>query len=168
MKILKYYLCIIVLCIAGLNTAKAQYFPYQWSNEIGNIGPGDLSLNDAYITNQNHYVTVGKLLGTVDVDPSSAKHLVSGCNYSNGSVGFIAEYDTSTQLLKAYAIGGLSFRLSFEAVAVDDAGNYIVAGTFRDSANFDRNNLNSFILATGASILGDGFIAKYDVNMNLI
>jgi PKD repeat protein len=161
-------LVIIFFFFVCIKSIQAQYFPYQWAHELGNNGPGVLTLNDACNTNQNHYVTVGKLQGTVDADPTSNIKLVSGCAHNLGNVGFIAEYDSSANLLKAFAIGGLSFRMSFEAVAVDAAGNYIIAGTFRDSANFDRNNLNSFIQATGASNLGDGFIAKYDINMNLL
>ena len=168
MKKFTIYILSIVLVCSAYQKSLAQYFPYNWAKELGNNGPGVLTLNGACTTTNNHYISVGKILGTVDVDLTGNTHLIGGGISGTSTVGFFAEYDSSANLIKSYAIGGLSPRISFEAINVDANGNYIIAGTFRDSANFDINNSSSFIQATGASNLGDGFIAKYNSNMNLI
>lgn len=161
----------IIFCLFLLtfNTAvKAQYFTHNWSSELGNVGPGYLTINGSCITNMGHYITVGKVSGTVDVDPSSNGFLVGTYHNTASSYGaFFAEYDSSAALLNAYAISPLTTKTSFDAVAVDDNGNIYVAGGMQDSAYLDPNNPTSITSINGQGTV-DVFMAKYDPNMHLM
>ncbi|HRG59482.1 MAG TPA: T9SS type A sorting domain-containing protein [Bacteroidia bacterium] len=153
--------------LSSLNSyVNAQYFTHNWSHEIGNVGPGYLTINSSCITNQDHYITVGKVSGTVDVDPSSSTYFVSTNHITASSYGaFFAEYDSSTALVRAFAISPLTNKTSFDAVAVDDNGNIYIAGGLQDSAYLDPYNSNAITSVNG---LGNVFIAKYDPSMHLL
>lgn len=154
-----------LLSFTFFNT-QAQYFTHNWSHEIGNVGPGYLTINGSCVTNQGHYITVGKVSGTVDADPSSNAYFVSTNHQTASSYGaFFAEYDSSTALVRAFAFSPLTNRTSFDAVAVDDSGNIYVAGGLQDSAYLDPYNSNAITSVNG---LGNVFIAKYDPSMHLL
>ncbi len=157
-----------VLIILQMPVAtKAQPFTYNWANNIGNNGAGAITINSSCTDNQNHYITVGKITGTVDVDPTPNYYFIHGNNAGSNYSAFIAEYDSSNVLIRAIAVSPLTAKTSFEAVAVDGNGNYIIAGFLTDSAYLEPNNPTSITQINGASG-NDMFLAKYDPSMNLI
>lgn len=165
-KLLPSLLNLIILSSIFSN-ANAQYFTHNWSNDMGNNGPGSMVINASCTNNQNHYFTVGRISGTVDVDFSSNTNFINGNQFSTQYSAFIAEYDSSASLIRAYSISPITLRTSFDAIAVDNSGNIIVAGTMLDSAYLDPNNPWSLTYSNSSSQY-DPFLAKYDASMNLL
>ncbi|HJQ27657.1 MAG TPA: hypothetical protein VKA60_27485 [Blastocatellia bacterium] len=74
---------------------------------------------------------------------------------------YIAKYNASGQALWARKIGGQEY-LTGNHLAVNDAGDVYVTGTFNGSISFDSQNL------TNPADMVSGFLTKYDANGNVV
>lgn len=168
MKKLDFYLTLLLLFLLTATKTNAQYFNYNWANNMGMLGPGEVAVYGSCVDAQHHYYTVGKIDGTVDTDPSVNYNYLNGGNTGNGYNGFFAEYDSAGILVRSLCIGGLAKRTSFSAIAIASNGDIIVSGAFKDSSYLEPNNPFNVIYQTTANISGESFIAKYDHSLNLI
>ncbi|MBL4861582.1 MAG: hypothetical protein JKY09_01000, partial [Crocinitomicaceae bacterium] len=105
------------------------------------------------------YVT-GNFKGTVDFDPSTGTaNLVS----SGSNDIFIAKYDASGNYIWAKNIGGIDDDFGY-SIAIDNNGDLIIAGNFKDTVDFDPSGGLSYMTATNSDV----FLAKYDASGNFI
>ncbi len=99
-----------------------------------------------------------------DPDPSATFNLTS----NGASDVFVAKLDGNGNLAWARGLGGASHNDTGRAIAVDSAGTSVVAGEFRGTADFDPDANNTYHLTGVDPSLPDAFIAKLDVNGNLV
>ncbi len=133
-------------------------------NYIWDIGIGSKSSDIAYAiaADANGYLyIVGSFTDTVDFNFSSATtNLISK---GAGDI-FICKIDTAGNFIWAKAIGGTGLDRA-SAIGIDATGNVYVAGSFRNTADFDPGAGIANLTAIGAS---DIFILKLDVAGNYI
>ncbi|MCA9195434.1 MAG: hypothetical protein KDB03_26870 [Planctomycetales bacterium] len=121
--------------------------------------------NVAAVDNSGNTYMSGRFLGTMDFD-SNATHpgnadVLTARGYADA---FVAKYDSQGAFLWVRRMGGDSPDLLDDGatqIALDDAGNLIVGGSFAGSADFGSMSLNS----TGDT---DAFAAKLDSNGNFL
>lgn len=133
-----------------------------WERNFGNSGlrPYDMSI-DAI---GNLYIT-GAYSVSADLDPSPTQ------NYSPSSIGitdiFISKIDTGGNLLWGKIIGGLNCASAGFGIDVGSNGHVYTTGyIFGDSADFDPDPLNSYMLKAFGN--DDGFISELDASGNFV
>ncbi|MBK7966766.1 MAG: T9SS type A sorting domain-containing protein [Bacteroidetes bacterium] len=129
---------------------------YDWSTKFG----GTLLDNIFSITtaNNNIYAT-GTYNSVVDFNPGIDTFNIQ----SKGSTDvFIVSFTNAGTFNWVGSIGGNGADNSNYIIA-NSAGDVFVAGSFIDSANFDRSNANVYVKTYAGR---DGFIVKYDNNGN--
>ncbi len=102
----------------------------------------------------NVYLT-GSILGTTDFDPSTNTYFLGPQNSNYNA--FIAKYNTSGEFQWAYCIGDTEMS-NGSAIALDNTGNIIMAGTFDGTIDFDPGG-SSVELISGNE--ADIFLMKY-------
>jgi hypothetical protein len=121
---------------------------YESGNEVALDGAGNLYVN-------------GHFSDTVDFDPGTGTaNLIS----NNGTDIFIAKYDTAGNFGWAKSFGGGEYDLA-SSLSVDAAGNSYVAGTFKDTVDFDHG---AGVLNLAADSLEDAFLMKTDPLGNFV
>jgi hypothetical protein len=126
-----------------------------WIRQIsGNDTNGDVGYGVATDASGNILVT-GNFSGTASF---GGTNLVS----AGGRDMFLAKFDPSGTVLWATQAGGTNDDIGLH-VAVDNSGNSIVTGYFRNLSSFGSTNLNS-----GSSNYSDSYVAKYDASGQLL
>lgn len=154
-KLTQFLLCLFLL--GGL--ACAAQPTYDWAFKAGST-VSDGSRRLATDASGNIYMT-GYFSNTVDFDPGAGTaNLVSGGN----SDIFVAKYDASGNYLWAFKVGGSGQDIG-DDIALDNSGNVLVTGTFRNTADFDPSGSTANLTSSGDF---EAFVAKYDASGNYL
>ena len=81
--------------------------------------------------------TAGSFGGTLRFDANPGTKKATTLSTAGGMDAFVTKHDPSGNLLWAKRVGG-RYDDSAGRIAVDGAGNAIVGGWFRETADFDR------------------------------
>ena len=117
----------------------------------------DMAKSVALGTNGDVYVT-GYFSKTIDADPTAA---VQSLASEGGSDIFIAKYNRSGLLIFAFRLGSTMFDQG-KCIAVDNSGNFYVAGLFSGTVNFDPSITPNPAASLSAVAFQDIFISKYN------
>jgi len=124
-----------------------------WARQAG--GPGDDQAYGIATDGVGNSILTGRFMGTAGF---GGDYITS----EGGSVDiFLAKYDASGEVVWVKQAGGTDEDQGF-SVATDGIGNILVTGRFRGQADFDSTQKYS------AGNSADIFIAKYDLNGNLV
>lgn len=124
-----------------------KHFAATSSNSILSIqidAAGDMFLGGYYST-------------TTDFDPNAGVSNLSVISFSRDA--FFCKLSNDGNLLWAKGFGGANSD-ELRALDLDNDGNILVSGTFRNSVDFNPES-GSFVMQTSGSTLDDIFIAKY-------
>ncbi len=145
----------------GTNTFLAKYDAtgaYVYALSLG--GNNNTASAVAVDASGNAYIT-GGFSGTTDFDPSGA---IANLTPNGGSDIFLAKYSPSGAYISAINIGGTANDGGF-SVAVDVNNNVYLAGSFRETADFDPSGSTLDLTSNGNL---DAFLAKYDASGSLL
>lgn len=126
----------------------------QWARRAGGVynekaqGVSHDAAGNVYIT--GHFAVDATFGGTTTIYGSGVKDM------------FVAKYDANGNFLWVRQAGG-PMRDEGKAIKCDAAGNVYVAGFFGNNAVFGTTTYTTY-----SSGFGDGFLAKYDTNGNLL
>ena len=112
---------------------------------------------DIEINTNGDMLLTGYFTSTTDFDPGTSVAQQTVSSFSQDA--FICKLNNSGNYLWSMKIGGPNSD-QINALDTDASGNILVAGSFRNSVDFDPG-VGSFIMQTSASTLDDIFIAKY-------
>jgi hypothetical protein len=136
----------------GLDIFLAKYDPdgnILWAFSIG--GPGDDIANGVGVYKDDYVYITGSYSLSVDFDPGlGTELLVSG---GDDDI-FVAAYDENGDFEWANGYGGIESDVAY-GLDVEKSGNIVVVGSFRQTVNFDGENLTS-----GGE--DDIFVANFD------
>ncbi len=126
---------------------------YQWVRRMGGGG-----IDYGYglvVDSSDNIIATGRFEYTADFNPVSGPAYLTSAGYYDV---FITKYDAEGNYIWANRLGGKQDDESY-AIAMDKAGNFCIAGTFKDTVDFS--------LGVGsrkwAGIKGfDAFVAKYN------
>ena len=150
-------LCLAGLLLAAITNAQT----YQWALNIEGAG-GDQAYDIITDASGNVYVT-GYFELTADFDPSVNTAYLT----SNGGLDiFVAKYDSVSNYLWAFNVGGTDNDEGYGIVA-DDSGDIYLTGSFEGTADFDPS-ANTANLTSPNGPDADAFIAKYDTDGNYL
>ncbi|MES2766327.1 MAG: SBBP repeat-containing protein [Bacteroidota bacterium] len=148
----------------------AQDVKFEWARVFGDKDEDYLTaiaVDDA----GNVYAT-GMFTGRVDFDPSDSVYNLETVNnpnsYSNSDI-FIAKYDSIGNFVWAKQIGSAISDLG-NSIAVDEAGNVVVTGSFCRIVDFDPGPEEFKLTVTGDTVAGtsDIFVCKFDSAGNFL
>ena len=108
----------------------------------------------------NNVIVNGSFIGTIDFDPSSAVHNVSGLNWSM----FILKLDPSGAFIWAKSIGGAD-NIWPASVRTDFSGNVFTTGDYKGTIDFDPG-ASVFNLVPNAYT--DVFVQKLNTNGDFV
>lgn len=122
----------------------------------------------AYDQDNNVYIA-GTFVDTMDFDPGAGEALLVATDLHGNLITqgnfYIAKYDASGNYVWAKNIKGTNNRfVQGDLIRIDANGDIVVAGAFRDSADFDPGPNASILAPKGLTT----FIAKYDTAGNYI
>ena len=132
-----------------------------WVRQAG--GAGDDQGLSVAVDGIGYIVVTGNFRGTTRFGLDSTP--LSLCSVSGSSDIFIARYDVNGNLVWVKKAGGIDYDEGL-GVATDSCGNNIITGRFGDSATFGTGTTTETTLSSSRG--SDIFIAKYDVNGNLV
>ena len=127
---------------------------YLWAKGFGST---DSDLLIAIDSSGNVLVT-GDFSGNIDIDGDGTDDLTS----NDRSDAYLAKFDSSGNLSWAKNIGGSSLDRA-RSIATDNSGNVLVAGSFNENIDLDRNGTDDLTSNGGTS----AFVAKFDSSGNL-
>ena len=134
---------------------------YRFAFNVGNGSTSNSSerCRDVEVDDAGNLYVTGAFDGTVDFDPTDGELLLQ----SNGGFdAFVASYSGDGTVRYAYNLGGPSNDGGY-GIALDGAGNVIVAGEFRTTADFDPTAATlTLTTAAGSGFSTDAFVAGYD------
>ena len=125
-----------------------------WGFSLGSISRDQCNSVDTDI-NGNVYVT-GSFKGLVDFNPGNGISTLQSQGVPEDI--FVAKYDSTGNFIWAFKVGGTDSDYGGD-IKIDNNGDVLVTGRFRDTVNFNPVG-SSFLYSTGGS--SDIFIAKYD------
>jgi hypothetical protein len=130
---------------------------FAWAFAGGGADPSLAdNVRDLALDGAGNVYAVGKFVGTVDFDPGPGLYQLTS-NPADARSNFVAKYDASGSLLWAQQFGGNANDSGDRELAVDGAGNVLIAGSFTGSADFGSTTLTS----QGTS---DAFLTKLDAS----
>ncbi|MBS9769704.1 MAG: DUF4347 domain-containing protein, partial [Trichodesmium erythraeum GBRTRLIN201] len=133
---------------------------FEWAKQIGASSSGDVS---SITTDSNGNVLVGGLFqGNIDIDGDGNNDLTSNNDWDI----YAAKLDSNGNLVWAKQIGG-SIDDYVNSITTDSSGNVLVGGSFRSNIDIDGDGNNDFT-SNGFGDGGDGYVAKFDSNGNLV
>ncbi len=133
---------------------------FVWAKQVG--GPSSESAYSIGLDAQNNVYATGFFWGTVDFDPGPGVHDLVSNGFGDG---FILKLNNGGNFIKAARLGGDS-RTRCTYLKMDNSDGLFITGYFDGDTDFDPGS-GTHILS---SPVGDEdvFIAKYDLNLNLI
>ena len=108
-------------------------------------------------------LVAGDFRETVDFDPGPGQVLRSSVSGSTDL--FLAKFSSAGALLWVQTFGGDSFSENCWSLAVDGAGNAIIAGFFSGSVDFDPGPGSTILVSAGNN---DAYVAKFASNGNFV
>ena len=135
---------------------------FEWASGLSNETPlgGDVVTTDMHVDNNNNTFLAGNFKG-------AAKFGLPGNDTTILSLGgddvFVAKFDPLGNLLFAHRIGG-PLNDKCVAISLDTIGNICISGYYTGTVDFDVSSSVVNLVSTAS----EGFIAKYDANMNHI
>lgn len=139
---------------------------FKWAKSMG--GANDEYYGDISFDNVGSVVTTGYFTGTADFDPSNiSTYNLNSSNVCSGSSScsdmFVSKLDSLGNFTWAINIGGTQSVVG-NAIKIDKDGFIYVAGTFKDTVDFDVSiNTNKL-----SSVLYSVFLLKLDSRGNFI
>lgn len=124
-------LLVLALISMVMQTSQAQDY-FNWALTAGNSSENEIS--DMIVDDNENVYIVGKVVGTMDLDPSSATANVTGVT-ARGI--YLAKYDNTGAFLWATPIGAISGT----GLALNSSGSVIVYGTMQGTAVIGTHNL---------------------------
>lgn len=125
-----------------------------WLKQFG--AAGDDSVRGVAVDAADNVTLTGHFENQVDFDPGvGTAHLTADANYSNV---FVAQLSSSGELRWARQFEGVG-NDEASALAVDSAGNVVIAGKFFSTCDFDPGP-NAAILDVNTGLKGSGFVAS--------
>lgn len=148
-------LIIILGCTFNLNHVNAQSPSWIWAHNAGSVGY-DYAYSVVVDSSGNSYVA-GDFGGTIQFDMTH-----SFTSVGSGDL-YIVKYDPAGKVVWAKSQGGTGGE-SASSVAVDKSGNVYVVGYFKSPTIV----FGTTTLTLAGGNIYDLFIAKYDVNGNIL
>ena len=130
-----------------------------WIKSIG--GDGLDAVNAIAVDTAGNIYVTGSFKETVDFDPSSSVSNLTSTGYSDV---FLAKYDSIGSFVWAKKMGGLYWDYG-TAICLDDLGNILITGAYRNTSDFDPGPGVAYITNNGWYGV---FVAKYDNDGNYI
>lgn len=131
-----------------------------WAKRIGGPEP-DWAFALAVDKGGNVYAT-GTIDGTANFDPGGTDYSIPTGGGASGSPDvFLAKFNSSGNFIWAKGYGG-TLNESAGGIAIDDAGDLYLAGSFWGTVNFNTGSTGPFNLIAASTY--DGFILKLDPN----
>ena len=131
-------------------------------NKEQNIGYGGaINTTNSAKDNFGNIYLVGTFSNMADFDPTAAEANLTAVSFSDL---FIAVYDSNGNYLGARSIGGTG-AITRTSIVIDSGFIYLT-GNYTNTIDFDPSANVSNLTTTNAG--GAGFLAKYDLNGNLI
>ncbi|HYD20189.1 MAG TPA: hypothetical protein VEB40_01840, partial [Flavipsychrobacter sp.] len=131
---------------------------YIWGKELDCGSTSDRNyVKDMAVDASGNVYAVGGYRGTIDFDPGNSVLNVSSGLYNDM---FILKLDPAGNLVWVKTIGG-SNHDSACAIKIDNSGNLLITGTFRDTVDFDPGAGAYVLISSGQS---DVFFLKLDPN----
>jgi hypothetical protein len=131
-----------------------------WVKTFGGLGYDNG--NSLALDNYGNLYVTGTFDGTADFDPDTIKE------YNLASKGksdmYISKFDTIGNFIWAKAIGGKGY--DHGALTIGPSGSIYIYGAFEDTADFDPDLTNTFILTSNGK--NDMFISKLNKNGDFV
>jgi hypothetical protein len=139
----------------------AQPLYTEWGKVLD--GSSDNAVSANAFTPNGQVMVAGSFVGTIDFDPLAGSQVLQPA--AGKFDGFLQKLSPIGELVWAISIGGKEDD-GINSMLVDAAGDVYVAGTFKDTADFDPQPLVEHLLISEGQT--DGFIAKYDSGGSLL
>lgn len=123
-----------------------------------------INVYDLAVDTSGNLLVVGSFGGTVDMDPSTAKKLLTETQSPGAFTGYVLKLDSTGGYAWSGALTGDSWS-DVWAVTTDSSNNVYIGGEFRGTADFN------FKSGTDTMSLGNvetAFVAKYDAFGNYV
>ncbi|MBI2968117.1 MAG: SBBP repeat-containing protein [Bacteroidetes bacterium] len=144
----------------GQMVASAQI--YQYAKSVGSFN-SDIGYSIATDGSGNAYIT-GSFNATTDFDPGPG---VANLTPNGITDIFLAKYDADGNYVWAKNIGSINgYNYGYD-ITVDNSGNVLVTGSFRNIVDFDPGPGTADLTSVGGAT-PDIFFAKYDANGNYV
>ncbi len=135
---------------------------YVWAKSIGGIQANN-EVMDIALDGSGYLYLTGYFTNTVDFDPGSGTTNLTSTGRSSDA--FLAKYDTSGKYVWVKQIE-CTYDVSGRNLAMDQAGNIYLGGTFRDT--MDANPGSGVASLTTIRTLPNTYISRYDSAGNYI
>lgn len=133
---------------------------FVWAKNMG--GSDYDNGSDIAIDPDGNVYTTGFFNGTVDFDPDP--QCIFPLTSNGGYDVFISKLDASGNFVWAKSLGGEKTDYAY-SLALDNKGNILLSGCFKDTVDFDPGQGMCFLSAESGS---DIFISKLDANGNFV
>jgi hypothetical protein len=157
---MKHTIFIIILFFTGLNT-NAQNPTVQWVKSNQAIS-GDISTKKIEIDSSGNIYIIGYFSGSVDFNPAPGIFYILNSSYPNYP-SFIQKLNNNGNLVWVLKIDFVHG--NFYTFKIDNAGNLIIAGNFKDSVDIDPGTGVHMLYSNGGY---DTYILKLSANGNFI
>ena len=157
----KYWVIVIIIGISS-NKLKSQSLEWGWSMETDEVTK---IITDA----QENIYMIGSFFDTVNINPLGNSHHLYSSSSNYGE--FLAKYDYTGNLLWGVSFGNYPNGMAYiNDAETDSIGNIIITGSYWGTIDFNPSpNIITNLNSVSSSSLGHSiFIAKYDVNGNLL
>jgi len=131
----------------------------EWAKNVANSN-GNYLHSKMTTDNFGNIFIVGQFYGTIDFDPGLGIANLT----ANANDIFVMKLDPIGNYVWAKSIGS-SGQDNSTCIAIDQAGNVIISGTFQGTVDFDPGISNHFITASGSK---NGFFLKLSSSGNFI
>ena len=131
---------------------------YRWGKQLGGAGSTAVSYSTA-VDGSGNVIVTGVFWGTVNLGGGNVTS-------AGGSDIFVAKYSPTGAHIWSKRFGAASDDVA-QSVAVDAAGNVIVAGSFKGTVNFGGNALTAYYNGFGTATT-DAFVVKFDGSGNQV